>query len=187
MNNLSSIKYFEELKQKAKEDFDKRFKRVSESFCDDLLGEKSYHKDYQEVIGWMFELYKVNSTTFYSLFDKVMSGCTSLETLEGLEEMDSFVGNFFDDSYVKLVIDKNRTYKNPVTGKEKEMEINPAMDWHLEWANDNEKTLTTKELIEVMRQVYEADYKWCQRFNNHFLDSSTKLDKYDLTLLKKAE
>jgi hypothetical protein len=139
-------------------------------------------------MGWMFELYKVNSTTFYSLFEKVMSGCTRLETLEGLEEMRSFVGNFFDDSYVKLVVDENRTYKHPLDGKEIKMEINPMLDWHFEWANDSEDCLSTKELIDVMRQVYESDYKWCQRANERFGgDESTKLDKYDLSLLKKPE
>lgn len=186
MNNPSSIKYFEGLKKEAKKNFDERFKKVSYEFLEDLFGEKPYDKDCQAVIGWMFELYKVNSTTFYTLFKKVMYGRTNLETLEGLEEMRSFVGNFFDDSCVKLVVNENRTYESPITEKEVKMPISPAFDWHLEWAHDDEETLSTKELIEVMRRVYEGDYEWCKKLNDCSRgDSSTKLDKYDLSLLKK--
>jgi len=184
MNRLDSVKYLEELKKEAKNDFERRFKDVSGRFAEDLLGEKPYHKDYQDVIGWMFELYKVNSTTFFSLFRNVMSGCTDLRTLKGLEEMRSFVGNFFDDSFVKLVIDENREYDHPIDGKVK-MDIDPIFDWHLEWAHDDEKCLSTKELIEIMRQIYQADYEWCEKCNHHFGgDESTQTDKYDKSLLK---
>ena len=187
MNNLSSIKYFEELKIKAKEDFERRFKDVSNRIIEDLLGDKPYHKDYQAVIGWMFELYNVNNTTFYSLFNKVMYKGTNLKTIEGLESMRSFVGNFFDDSVVKLAVDENRTYPTP--NGPKQMEIDPVFDWHLEWAHDGDECLSTQQLIDIMQQVYEANYKWCQKCNSGFFggDESTKLDKYDLSLLKKAE
>lgn len=188
MNREDSIKYLEDLKLRAQEDLSDRFHRVSKEFKEDLNGDKQYHKDYQEVMGWMFELFKVNSTTFYSLFKDVLSGATDLETLEGLEEMRFFVGNFFDDAYVKLVVDDNREYDHPIKGKI-QMEIDPVHDWHLEWGGyDDEKTLTTEELIQVMRDVYQADYEWCKKFNKHFGgDETTKVDKFDKSLLKKEK
>jgi hypothetical protein len=184
MNRSSSIKYFENLKRKAKENSAQRLKNVSEEIGNDLLGKESYRKDHQDVIGWMFELYKVNPTTFYSLFKDVMPSCTNLETLRGLEEMRSFVGNFFDDSFVKLVVDDYYPNKEEKVG----ININPMFDWHLEWVGDDEECLSTKQLIEIMRLVYEANYKWCQKFNCLFKgDETTKLGKYNLSLLKKPK
>jgi hypothetical protein len=188
MNIKDSIVYFEKLKTKAQKNCDCRIKRVADKFQEDLLGEKSYHKDYQEVIGWMFELYKVNSTTFYSLFKNVMSGSTDLTELKGLEEMRSFVGNFFDDSYVKLVVDENRTYTNPSTKEVKKIPIDPILDWHLAWANDTEECLSKDELVDVMRKAYKANYEWCKRCNKRWGgDKSTDESKYDLTLLGKSK
>jgi len=183
MNPTESLQYFSILQQKAKDDFAERFQDVSNRVIKDLQGTKSYHKDYQEVIGWMFELYKVNSTTFYSLFRNVMSGETDLSTLEGLEKMRSCVGNFFDDSSIKLVVDKNQTYPSP--DGPKPLHINPILDWHLEWAKDDEKCLSVQELINVMKDVYQADYEWCKQFSSYFgPDKSTYLDKYNHSLLK---
>jgi hypothetical protein len=182
MNPTESIEYFSTLQQKAHDDFAKRFEDVSKRIIDDLRGTKSYHEDYQKVIGWIFELYKVNSTTFYSLFKNVMYGQTDLSTLEGLEEMRSFVGNFFDDSFVKLVVDKNQTY--PSSDGPKSLPSNPLLEWHLKWTQD-EKCLSVQELIDIMQQVYQADYEWCKQFSNHFgHDKNTNLNKYNRSLLK---
>jgi len=49
--------------------------------------------------------------------------------LEGLEAMRHFVGNFFDDSYVKLVVDKNRVYSFG-KGQERVLDIDPILFNH---------------------------------------------------------
>jgi hypothetical protein len=112
-----------------------------------------------------------------------MYGQTDLSTLEGLEKMCSFVGNFFDDSFIKLVVDKNKTYPSP--NGPKSLPINPILDWHLEWTKGDEKCLSVQELIDVMKEVYQADYEWCKQFGNRFgYDKNTNLDKYNFSLLK---
>lgn len=182
MNNEASKTYLSQLLSNASTDCKERLNDVTQRFGEDMADDEPYKKHYQKVIGWMFELHKVNATTFYSLFNKVMFD-TNLNTLEGLECMRSFVGNFFDDSGVVLDVDENREYPTP--NGTKQMPIDPMFDWHIVWASEDKVWLSIQELINIMKKVYQADYDWCKECNKRFGEDKTSgLDKYDKSLLE---
>lgn len=105
--------------------------------------------DTSVLVAKMIELFEHNSTSFYSLFHKVFCGDTDLRTVEGMESMASFLGNFIDDAEYKLVNEPNQ-YGSQC----------PMLTYEIQFANDDDEKIFIPELIKIIDEVIEDCERW---------------------------
>ena len=105
----------------------------------------------------MFELFHCNDTTFYSLFHRVLHGGTDLNTIDGLEALASFLGNFIDDAYFKIVKETNEYGST-----------NPILTWHIVYANDDDTSIGIEDLEGIINDVMTASQEWAKQCEKVF-------------------
>ena len=141
--------------------FDKRLSRAMDEFQRHLQAEYS-----RPVVLKLLELLEVDDLCFYGLLNGVL--CDGLEQIEDVENFNSFIDNFFDDSYVKFVLREDvweiyhRTYTFAREGLDEEVEsLTPNRNdypdmYTLKWVSGDDGFVTPIQLIDHIDHVIDV-------------------------------
>lgn len=144
-------------------DFEKRFTYAQSEFVRHKTQEYS-----NPLVEKMMELHELDLTTFSGFFHRIM-GWNGINCIEGLEAFNSFVGNFLDDSYCRIVYD-DRQIKflnevNQCTSEalgEEFKPINPpqCLDvWVIEWCSDREEYICFETLMVTLNRLIDRAHE----------------------------
>jgi hypothetical protein len=135
---------FNEFKTTLESNFSFRLKKVEENF-----NRKMKNKDVKKLFFALHKLDLQASNAFYQLCDKVM--ITNFDSVEGMESILSFLGNFIDDSFFRLEEDlDSETFSRDIAGRAgipmDKFEKGYKPKYRLVSCDEN--GISTKELIE---------------------------------------
>lgn len=152
-------KLFEDVENNLKTRFDSAKTRFGELLLD---------KHASVLTQKLLYLHTFDPGRFVALFQKI-TNWNLLSTLEGIESINSFIGNFYDDSYYKIeyrteVINmKNNIRSINLDSKIEVKLVVPEDDpdcWTISWSNDDKNFIKEEQLIDVIDKVIERE--------NHF-------------------
>jgi hypothetical protein len=140
--------------EKIREDFERRLDTVKEDFL--------RHRD-NPVMQKLIELNDVCPIAVYALFEKLYT--CGFESLERLENLLSFVGNFYDDSIYDVVWEVSEYMKNFPNAT--------SYPYVIQVFDDAPKGLTEEKLCGVIQWYIDREIAYAQKVNE--LETRRKL------------